>query len=162
MLRVILLRYLMKTRSLPLAMLACLVSASAEVRPTGVSLSLAESAKKAVTRVCYSVFKKTSEDKLQLVASVVVSEAERGNFPTNIPYVSGDLIVYAYGMRDADAKATAKYGNYKVATGEDLASLIMTRKIKEKDYTLTETRGTTIFTDKMMLTSRTKEWYVSM
>lgn len=114
----------------------------------GVSLALAESAKKAVTRVCYSVFKKTSEDKLQLVASVVVSEAtERGNFPTNIPYVSGDLIVYAYGMRDADAKATAKYGNYKVATGEDLASLIMTRKIKEKDYTLTETRGTTIFTD---------------
>lgn len=115
---------------------------------TGVSLSLAESAKKAVTRVCYSVFKKTSEDKLQLVASVVVSEADvAGNFPTNIPYVSGDLIVYAYGMRDADAKATAKYGNYKVATGEDLASLIMTRKIKEKDYTLTETRGTTIFTD---------------
>lgn len=114
---------------------------------TGVSLSLAESAKKAVTRVCYSVFKKTSEDKLQLVASVVVSEAgEAGNFPTNIPYVSGDLIVYSYGMRDADAKATAKYGNYKVATGEDLASLIMTRKIKEKDYTLTETRGTTIFT----------------
>lgn len=115
---------------------------------TGVSLSLAESAKKAVTRVCYSVFKKTSEDKLQLVASVVVSEAgETGNFPTNIPYVSGDLIVYSYGMRDADAKATAKYGNYKVTTGEDLASLIMTRKIKEKDYTLTETRGTTIFTD---------------
>ena len=115
---------------------------------TGVSLALAESAKKAVTRVCYSVFKKTTEDKLQLVASVVVSEAnERGTFPTNIPYVSGDLIVYAYGMKDADAKATAKYGNYKVATGEDLASLIMTRKIKEKDYTLTETRGTTIFTD---------------
>ena len=114
---------------------------------SGVSLALAESAKKAVTRVCYSVFKKTSEDKLQLVASVVVSEAtERGNFPTKIPYVLGDLIVYAYGMRDADAKATAKYGNYKVATGEDLASLIMTRKIKEKDYTLTETRGTTIFT----------------
>lgn len=115
---------------------------------TGVSLALAESAKKAVTRVCYSVFKKTTEDKLQLVASVVVSEAnERGTFPTNIPYVSGDLIVYAYGMKDADAKATAKYGNYKVATGEDLASLIMTRKIKEKDYTLTETRGTTIFTN---------------
>lgn len=114
---------------------------------TGVSLALAESAKKAVTRVCYSVFKKTTEDKLQVVASVVVSEAgERGTFPANIPFVLGDLIVYAYGMRDADAKATAKYSNYKVATGEDLASLIMTRKIKEKDYTLTETRGTTIFT----------------
>lgn len=113
---------------------------------TGVSLSLAESAQKAVTRVCYSIFKKTTEDKLQIISSVVVSEAGvAGNFPTNIPYVSGDLIVYAYGMRDADAKATAKYGNYKVATGEDLASLIMTRKIKEKDYTLTETRGTTIF-----------------
>lgn len=117
-------------------------------QPGGVSLSLSESAEKAVTRVCYSVFKKTSEDKLQLVASVVVSEAtQSGTFPTGIPYVSGDLIVYAYGMRDADAKATAKYGNYKVATGEDLASLIMSRKIKEKDYTLTETRGTTIFTD---------------
>lgn len=115
---------------------------------SSVNLSLAESAKKAVTRVCYSVFKKTTEDKLQLVASVVVSEAgQAGNFPTDIPYVSGDLVVYAYGMRDADVKATAKYGNYKVATGEDLASLIMTRKIKEKDYTLTETRGTTIFTD---------------
>lgn len=111
----------------------------------GITIELAESAASAVNRVCYSVFKKTSEDKLQLIASVVVTEAgNTGMFRTLVPYVDGELIVYAYGMKDANAKATAKYGNYKVATGEDLAALIMSRKIKEKDYSVTETRGTTL------------------
>lgn len=114
----------------------------------GVQIALAESAVKAVSRVCYSIFKKTSEDKLQLIASVVVSDpGNAGTYPASVDFVSGDLIVYAYGMRDANARASAKYGNYKVATGEDLASLIMSRKIKENDYTITETRGSTLFTN---------------
>lgn len=111
----------------------------------GITIELAESATSAVNRVCYSVFKKTSEDKLQLIASVIVDNAgSNGFYSTTIPYVDGELIVYAYGMKDANAKATAKYGNYKVTTGEDLAALIMSRKIKEKDYSITETRGTTL------------------
>lgn len=114
----------------------------------GIGITLGESASSAVNRVVYSVFKKTSEDKLQLVASTVVNNPGiSGTFPAELPYIDGDIIVYAYGMRDNNEKATAKYGNYRVATGEDLAALIMTRKLKEKDYTLTETRGTTLFTN---------------
>lgn len=114
----------------------------------GIVLELAESAANAVSRVCYCVFKKTTEDQMQLIGSVVQSTAgSDGKFRATLDYTDGDIIIYAYGMRDNGEKATARYGNYKIANGEDLATLIMTRKIKQSDYSLTQTRGTSLFTD---------------
>lgn len=114
----------------------------------GIVLELAESAANAVNRVCYCVYKKTTEDQMQLIGSVVQSTAGAdGKFRATVDYSDGDIIIYAYGMRDNGEKATARYGNYKIANGEDLATLIMSRKIKQSDYSLTQTRGTSLFTD---------------
>lgn len=113
---------------------------------TGVSLSLLESAAASCSRVVYVVGKKSSEQQIQIVNSVVVSDAGvEGNFPVSIPYIDGELIIYAYGMKDNNAAAAAKFGNYNVATGQDIATLIYDRRLSASDYTFTQTRGTTLF-----------------
>lgn len=110
------------------------------------TMALKESAPADISRVVYSVFIKTSENKLQLVSSLVVNTAGvNRDFATEIADNSGDVVVYAYGMKDLNAAATAKYLNYGVQTGTDVANLIATRKLTTSDMALTETRGTTIF-----------------
>ena len=49
-------------------------------------------------------------------------------------------------MKDADAAATAKYGNLQVASADDLARLITNRTIKSNEISLTGTRGATMDT----------------
>lgn len=113
---------------------------------TGITMKLAESAAASVNRVVYVVYKKSSEDQLQLVSSMVQNTAgASGTFDTIIPNVSGDVIVYAYGIKDNSGAATAKYSNYQVANAEDIAYLVSNRSLKSGDYTFTQTRGTTLF-----------------
>lgn len=103
-------------------------------------------ASKAVSRVVYVVYKKTEEDQLQFVDSAVVSNAgANGTFPASVVDFDGDVIIWAYGMKDANSSASAKYGNYTVNTGEDIAQLVMSRKLASGDYQFTKTRGTTLF-----------------
>ena len=83
---------------------------------------------------------------MQYVDSVVVSEAgENGTFPSSVADFVGDVIIWAYGIKDNSSSATSKYGNYSVNTGEDIAQLVMTRKLAAGDFLLTQTRGTTLF-----------------
>ena len=103
-------------------------------------------ASKAVSRVVYVVFKKTAENQLQFMDSAIVSNAgENGTFPASVVDFDGDVIIWAYGMKDANSSAAAKYGNYTVKTGEDIAQLVMSRKLASGDYQFTKTRGTTLF-----------------
>lgn len=99
-----------------------------------------------VNRVIYNVFIKTPDGQLQLHTSAVVEEAgETNDYKVEVQDPEGDVVVYCYGMRDTDVKATAKYSSYRVQSGADIAELITSRKIKESDYKLTQTRGTTIY-----------------
>ena len=50
-------------------------------------------------------------------------------------------------MKDLNQSAKAKYGNYMVQTGEDIAKLLMTRTISTSDYNFTETQGNSITFD---------------
>lgn len=112
----------------------------------GITLNLADRAHNSVSRVTYVLFRKNSEALLQYVDSVVVSAAgTNGDFPGSMPYQSGELVFFAYGMKDLSATATAKYSNYSVANGEDIARLVMTRAISMSDFQFTQTRGTTMF-----------------
>lgn len=112
----------------------------------GVLVNLTERCDAAVSRVVYILYTKTSENTLQYVASTIVSNAgSAGTFPGVLPYTTGDICVFAYGMKDLNAKATAVYEDYNVATGEDIAQLSMTRKLSLSDYQFTKTRGTTLF-----------------
>ena len=113
-----------------------------------------------VARVVYCVFEKTQENRLALVKSVIATErnpaghsgyyfyADMTGLSVSFPDVqaefSKEYVVYAYGMIDTSEKATARYGNLKVQSASDLATLVANRTISFKDYQFTQTRGTTI------------------
>lgn len=110
-----------------------------------VTMKLAEAAAPGISRVVFIIYKKTSEGALQLVNSAISSVAgENHDFEKVIPGAEGELVLYAYGMKDADAAATAKYGNLQVASADDLARLITNRTIKSTEISLTGTRGATM------------------
>lgn len=110
------------------------------------TIKLQEDAASAVSRVVYIVYRKTAENTLQYMASVITSEAgEDGLFATEIANMAGELVIWAYGMKDMSASASVKYGSYSVANGEDLAKLLMSRTLSSSDYQFTRTRGTTLF-----------------
>lgn len=121
---------------------------------SGITIQLAENADAAVSRVVYIMYRKTSEQTLQLVQSVVVEGSGiSGTFPATLVYTEGDLVFYAYGMKDLSARATANYGNMNVANAVDVARLIATRSVASSDYQYTETRGATMFADENVISA---------
>ncbi len=114
----------------------------------GVVVKLAEDSRNAVNRVVYILYEKTSQQKLQFVDSVIATNpGDDGKFQASLQYTDGDIVLFAYGMRDLNSQATARYGNYVAEDGQDIAKLVMNRNLTAKDFQFTETRGTTIFGD---------------
>lgn len=112
------------------------------------SIYLNDDATAQVDRVVYNLYARSEEGDLMLINSVVVTDpGEDGDFITEVDDYASDLYVYAYGMKDLNAKAKAKYGNYKVETGEDIAKLMMTRTLSMSDYQITETQGNSLTID---------------
>ena len=110
------------------------------------TLKLASNASGIVNRVIYCIFTKDSLGQLMLNHSAIVSVAgEDGRFEMQITDIAGDLAIYAYGMKDTSASASATFGNYKVTNASDIATLVSNRSISSKDFVFTKTRGTTLF-----------------
>lgn len=110
------------------------------------TLKIASNAGAIVNRVIYCIFTKDSLGQLMLNTSAIVSEAgEDGTFKLQINDIAGDLAIYAYGMKDANASASATFGNYQVTDASDIATLVSNRSISSKDFIFTKTRGTTLF-----------------
>lgn len=99
-----------------------------------------------ISRVAYCAFAKDSEGQLSYEWSIIASTpGEKGTFDVETDdIVSLDVVFYAYGMIDTNAKATAAFENYHVDSATDLAKLIATRKLSLSDFALTKTRGTTL------------------
>ena len=118
------------------------------VAGTSLTLALISAAAADISRVVYCVFRKTSEEKLEYITSLIGNTAGEGRtFEVTTSEVTGELACFAYGMKDLSAAATAKYASYHVANGVDVAGLIASRKITTADIQLTETRGTTLFSN---------------
>lgn len=98
-----------------------------------------------ITRVVYAMYKKTQGQMEYVASRVVTTRGESNNFPASFPASSGDVILFAYGMKDANSKATAKFANYNVASASDIARLVASRAIAIGDYSFTQTRGTTLY-----------------
>lgn len=112
----------------------------------GIVARLSSRADASITRVVYIAYVKTSENTLQYMQSIIVEDAGAdGTFPGTLLYLEGDVVVFAYGMKDLSAKANAKYANYNAQSGEDIARLAASRNINYSDYQFTQTRGTTLF-----------------
>lgn len=115
-----------------------------------------------ISRVIYVVFKKNESGQLQLVSSniqetdvivgigsvgtahfVINSTDFRIDIDRDANGATADYVIYAYGMKDTSAKATAQYGNYNCVDAQDIARLVATRSLSTTDYTFTGTRGGT-------------------
>lgn len=95
-----------------------------------------------VDRVVYAMFAKSADEKLRFVATRVATEIGEGlDWRVTFPNTSEEVVILAYGIRDNNDVAKAAFGNIKTLTGENIASLIVTRQLLESDVTLTETRG---------------------
>lgn len=115
---------------------------------SGITIQLAEDASNSVDRVIYIMYRKTSEQTLQIVQSIIVEGAGvSGTFAGTMMYTEGDLVFYAYGMKDLNANAKAAYGNMLVANAMDIARLVATRNVDSSSYQFTRTRGATMFAD---------------
>ena len=102
-------------------------------------------------RVCYIVMRKNSEGSLEQVASAIVGSdeteaADTTSFSHSFTQgdFTGNIIVWAYGMKDQSASASAKYGNMIVATADDLAKLLTDRTFAAGEVRLSQTRGLTM------------------
>lgn len=108
-------------------------------------LSLTMPVNKSVSYVAYSIFRKTDEDLLQLVASEIVPVNENEvDAHITIADPGGNLVIYAYGYRIKNAKAKAKYDNYRVSSAADMATLIANRRLELSDVYFSATRGTSL------------------
>lgn len=109
------------------------------------TISLQDAAAPSISRVVYIVYKKTDEGELQFVKSAICETAsDDRDFECEIAAAAGELVLYAYGMKDANASATAKYANMQCSTGLDIAKLIANRTIKSEEFSFTGTRGATM------------------
>lgn len=109
---------------------------------TSIDVALADKADQIVDRVVYVMFYRNRSGELQLADSAIVETAGAdGKFPYSFGYVAQDVVVYAYGIFDKNTKATAKFSDYAVETGTQVASLISDRKVSDKDYLISKTQG---------------------
>ena len=110
------------------------------------TVKLATTAESSVSQVVYICYHKNSENTLQLIGSKIQNVAgEDGLFQAEFDDPTGDVVVFAYGMKALSSSAGAKYGSYQVQNATDIASLVGTRKLSASDFQFTKTRGATIF-----------------
>ena len=111
-------------------------------------IELNEGAAAGIDRVIYCVFRKSTEEVLQLLFSAISSiPGDDRKFRIDGLSLVGEVIIYAYGMRDLNSQASAKYGSYFIENASDLAKLISDRSISTTDYKFTKTRGVTLYQD---------------
>lgn len=109
---------------------------------TSIDVELADKANQIVSRVVYVMFYRNRSGELQLADSAVVETAgDDGKFAYSFGYIAQDVVVYAYGIFDKNNKAAAKFGDYAVETGTQVASLVSDRKVSDKDYLISKTQG---------------------
>lgn len=95
-----------------------------------------------IARVVYILYKVNAHQELEFVESQVVERNDDDPiFTKGLTKVTGQILVLAYGIMDADASATAKYDDYKVASGQDIAQLVATRALAATDFRFTKTGG---------------------
>lgn len=110
-----------------------------------IEMHLAAAPGDGVSKVVYVMYSKSSDQRLSYVGSTIADQAgNNGDFPAELPLISGDVIIYAYGIKDTGASASGSYGNYVVNNAEDVAQLVGTRSVAASGMAMTQTRGVTM------------------
>lgn len=95
-----------------------------------------------LSRMVYCLYKVNANQQLEFVKSEI-SENNEGEdpFPVSFPLITGQILLLAYGIYDANAAASAKYADYAVASAQEIAQLIATRALSTTDFRFTKTAG---------------------
>lgn len=95
-----------------------------------------------LSRMIYCLYKVDAYQQLNFVQSQIAEDpsADSG-LDVEFPAVTGQILILAYGIYDANASASAKYADYAVASAQDIAQLIATRALATKDFRFTKTAG---------------------
>lgn len=109
------------------------------------NIALLESVLGAFDTVVYNVFRKIDEENLLLIHSEVCEvDADNGSASIETDNFAGNLVVYAYGIRQKNAKARAIYGNCQINSGTDVAELVANRTLEMNNFQFSVTRGSSI------------------
>ena len=109
---------------------------------TALNVALEGDASKVCARVVYVAMEKTVDGSVRyLDSSVVQTAGAGGTFAGTLAYTAKEVVVYAYGIKDLSANASAMFGNYAVSTGTQVASLIASRSMSASDFGFTKTVG---------------------
>lgn len=114
---------------------------------TSINVELNEDAAALLTRVVYIAYKKLSDGTLQLFDSKVCETAgDDGRFADVLRYDAGDVVLYAYGMKDLESGITTKFGNMSAPSAQDAANLLISSTENMASVQLTKTAGLTMMT----------------
>lgn len=117
-------------------------SLSASYGVSGIEVAIDGNPSAVASRVVYNVYKITENNELQFFASKIMEkDAANTNFSTSFTAEAENFAVYAYGIKDKNEAATAKYENYNIQTSSQIARLVATRSISTSDYSFTKTIG---------------------
>lgn len=109
------------------------------------TLSLREVVLGTIDHVVYNVFLKLDNGSLLPAASAVVDvDSDNDSALVDIDDIAGDIVIYAYGIREKNAKAHAIYGNCVIESGTDVATLVANRTIEPDNFQFSATRGTSM------------------
>lgn len=114
---------------------------------TSINVELNDDAAAQLTRVVYIGYKKLSDGSLQLFDSKVCNTAGAdGRFADVLRYDAGDVVLYAYGMKDLESGITTKFGNMNAPSAQDAANLLISSTENMASVQLTKTAGLTMMT----------------
>lgn len=109
---------------------------------TAIEVELNVSASQSLSRVVYIAYTKSANGELQLLGSVISSTpGADGKFAASLPYASGAVVLYAYGMKDLESSITTKFGNLMAPSAEEVAKLLVSSSDNMSGVSLTKTAG---------------------
>lgn len=107
-----------------------------------VSVALVNAAAADIARVVYVGCVITEGNKLEVLDVQTTSTPGAGRaFAASLGIPEGNIVVYAYGIKDANANVTTKFENYEANATERDATLAVLRSLSASDYTLSVTRS---------------------
>lgn len=97
-----------------------------------------------ITRMVYCLFKKNANGQLQFFKSYVTDNpTNEKDYLMGEDGLTGEVVVYGYGIKDLSTAAKVKFDSYNIASGADVAKLVSTRTMSAGDYQFTKTSGIT-------------------
>lgn len=121
-------------------------------------VSLTQDCKEEYDRVVYSLVAVQGDGTMRVIASEVEENAgDYGRFTHQFSNPNGDVLVYAYGIKDLSSKAHTIFENTEYQSGDGVATLISSRTVSAADAQVSMTAGLLLKTTDHFVSSEGSE-----